>query len=661
MKKEKGISLQDNSSVIGKASTAGITLVALVVTIVVLLILAGITIVYVFGDNGVFGQASEAKLKTDIAGWQERLEMAKSPVFIEGLGTFDPDKYFDYIKEQGIINNKETDVINNGDGTYEVTTKLGYVFLVTLIPTPEKPTDAEIEYLGQVGKLPPRIKSIKVTGKTGTSIDIEVEVARLEDGKISYYYREVTEDNSKEYAPVKEDVTDLTATIGSLTDGKIYEIKVGVKNKNGESELVVREAIQQLVKTITLDKTTAALNPNTTLQLNATVLPENAENKTLEWSSSNEAVATVDNNGLVTTKVSGSAIITAKSTDGSEVQATCNITVKVPVTGITLNKTKAQVKPNATITLVATISPANATNKNVTWSSSNTSIATVSNTGFVTGKADGTVTITATSADDTTKSASCVVEVSKEDDWNLIAKIAKEIAEGRTTATVSRTSTQATVTVDGKQETITVGQEFYVKHNNIARKVRVLGFKHDTLTNPTAAYGSGTKATTAGISFEFAEVMIDTTKQMNSSFTNANGWAATAMRTYLEGSEGIGKISEACRSNIKQVDKPYIKTNNSASSVINSADKLWLLSCSEVGFSSSTSGAAYGYAIAKEGETYQYYQGSDKSKRKKGTDVYWWLRSPHWKYNYFCYVSDGGDCHTYAADSKQCVAPGFSI
>ena len=47
-------------------STKGITLVALVVTIVILLILAGITITYVFGDNGVFGQASDAKMKTEI-------------------------------------------------------------------------------------------------------------------------------------------------------------------------------------------------------------------------------------------------------------------------------------------------------------------------------------------------------------------------------------------------------------------------------------------------------------------------------------------------------------------------------------------------------------------------------------------------------------------
>ena len=127
IKKNKGISWQCSPSVIGKASIAGITLVALVVTIVVLLILAGITITYVFGDNSVFKQASDAKLKTDIAQWQERLETAKSPIFIEGLGTFDPDAYFQYTQEQGIINNKDIDVVDNGDGTYDVTTKPGYV------------------------------------------------------------------------------------------------------------------------------------------------------------------------------------------------------------------------------------------------------------------------------------------------------------------------------------------------------------------------------------------------------------------------------------------------------------------------------------------------------------------------------------------------------
>jgi len=80
-----------------KTSTAGITLVALVVTIVVLLILAGITIMYVMGDNSIFQKASDAKFKTEIGQWQERLELAKNPVIVDGLGSIDPDKYFEYM------------------------------------------------------------------------------------------------------------------------------------------------------------------------------------------------------------------------------------------------------------------------------------------------------------------------------------------------------------------------------------------------------------------------------------------------------------------------------------------------------------------------------------------------------------------------------------
>ena len=112
----------------------GITLVALVVTIVVLLILAGITIMYTMGENSIFNKASEAKNKTEIAKWQERLEVAKGPVIIDGLGTFNPDKYFEYLQNQEIIEDKDTDVTENEDGTYDVTTKPGYIFSVELVP-----------------------------------------------------------------------------------------------------------------------------------------------------------------------------------------------------------------------------------------------------------------------------------------------------------------------------------------------------------------------------------------------------------------------------------------------------------------------------------------------------------------------------------------------
>ena len=71
----------------------------------VLLILTGITIGYVLNDNSIFKQAEEARLKTNIKSWQERLELAKDPNIIEGLGIFDPDKYFEDIEDKYVPKN----------------------------------------------------------------------------------------------------------------------------------------------------------------------------------------------------------------------------------------------------------------------------------------------------------------------------------------------------------------------------------------------------------------------------------------------------------------------------------------------------------------------------------------------------------------------------
>ena len=105
---------------------------------------------YVMGENSVFKQAEDAKLKTEIAKYQEMLETAKSPVIIEGLGKFNPDRYFEYIEGQGIIEDREIDVTDNNNGTYDVTTKPGYIFEVELAPNQENPRDAEIAYIPQL-------------------------------------------------------------------------------------------------------------------------------------------------------------------------------------------------------------------------------------------------------------------------------------------------------------------------------------------------------------------------------------------------------------------------------------------------------------------------------------------------------------------------------
>ena len=169
-----------------------------------------------------------------------------------------------------------------------------------------------------------------------------------------------------------------------------------------------------LATSISLNKTSAEINTGGTLQLTATVLPSNATNKTVTWTTSNSSVATVNSNGLVTTIASGTVTITARTTDGSNLSASCSVTVKqssVLVTSISLNKTSAELTEGNTMQLSATVLPSNATNKTVTWTTSNSSVATVSSNGLVTAKNPGTATITSRTTDGSNLSASCSVTV----------------------------------------------------------------------------------------------------------------------------------------------------------------------------------------------------------------------------------------------------------
>ena len=197
-------------------------------------------------------------------------------------------------------------------------------------------------------------------------------------------------------------------TCKSVSDNSV----VGICNVTVKAKVQTPTEIK--VSTISLNKTTASVTKGKTLQLTATVTPGNATNKEVKWSTSNKNVATVSPSGLVTAKSAGTATITCTAKDGSNVKATCKITVKNPVvkvTKVTLNKTTATLAPKETLTLKATVTPTNATNKAVTWKSSNTKIATVSSSGKVTAKAAGTVTITCTAKDGSGKKATCKITV----------------------------------------------------------------------------------------------------------------------------------------------------------------------------------------------------------------------------------------------------------
>lgn len=162
---------------------------------------------------------------------------------------------------------------------------------------------------------------------------------------------------------------------------------------------------------LSLDYSSKVMKAGETFQLTATVLPDNATNKTLAWTSSNPSVATVDDEGLVTAVASGSATVTASTTDGSNLSATCAVSVYVPASAISLNTDNLTLEVDETSQLVATISPSNTSNKKVSWKSSDLSVVTVTNSGLVKAVAPGTATVTAMTTDGTGLTASCTVEV----------------------------------------------------------------------------------------------------------------------------------------------------------------------------------------------------------------------------------------------------------
>ena len=169
---------------------------------------------------------------------------------------------------------------------------------------------------------------------------------------------------------------------------------------------------------VVLNKTFVTLNPGKTEQLKITYLPDYATASigTVKWTSSNEAVVTVDAAGKLTAKTAGKAIITAITSDGNVMY--CIVTVEnIKVSKITITTTTSnKIATGKKVTLKATVTPSNAYNKGVTWKSSNTKVATVSSSGVVTTKkkmGGKTVTITATAKDGSGKKASYKIYVKK--------------------------------------------------------------------------------------------------------------------------------------------------------------------------------------------------------------------------------------------------------
>ncbi len=224
----------------------GITLIALVITIVVLLILAGVTINTVFSENGILSKAQQAKDMQIIATYQDRIEIvcldwSLDKTLDETIGI---DDLWEKMKNAGIILNVETDVEKLDDnGNYVITVPEGYKFQIHI----NENGDAEVEYIGKDNALLPYIQEIKETGRTSSSINIEVTVIREgENLTLSYYYKKLDEPEES-YKAIKENVEEKTAEVTGLESETIYELKVVAKNENGESQKVVELTTEGII------------------------------------------------------------------------------------------------------------------------------------------------------------------------------------------------------------------------------------------------------------------------------------------------------------------------------------------------------------------------------------------------------------------------------
>lgn len=159
-------------------------------------------------------------------------------------------------------------------------------------------------------------------------------------------------------------------------------------------------------KTITISKKEAK-------KLKVTRRPSNATNMKLTWTSSKPSIVSVASNGVVTGKKRGTATITAKTTDGSNLKIRCKVTVAKKVKSVKfINSQKLPaLKVGSTYKLKAYVSPTSASNKKLSWTSSNSSIAQISSSGLIKAKANGTVKITVSSTDGSNKKQTCKLKV----------------------------------------------------------------------------------------------------------------------------------------------------------------------------------------------------------------------------------------------------------
>ena len=275
-----------------KKNARGITLIALVITIIVLLILAGVTINALSGENGILKRATQAKSKTGRANALEQINLAIITARTEGLGQVDKKVLRDEITKAGMTVKTDGD-----DLPWEVISDK-YIFRIN--------EDYTVEEISGIGLSKKELKlfngqseTITATLTEGTTGKITWEssapdIVKVENGKITA----VGESG--------------TATITAKVEGTEYQATCTVK-------------IIQKITTITAGN--IEMNIGDTQKINVTTTPSEGLIEDLEYTSGSPAIATVGADGNVKGIAEGTAVITIRGKN-SGVSTTCTVTVK---------------------------------------------------------------------------------------------------------------------------------------------------------------------------------------------------------------------------------------------------------------------------------------------------------------------------------------------
>lgn len=168
------------------------------------------------------------------------------------------------------------------------------------------------------------------------------------------------------------------------------------------------------ITNLLISPSSKSLKVGESFSITKTIIPSNATNKTLTFTSSDSSVITVDDNGKVSAKGEGTAQITVKTVDGSNISKVCSVSVEaapVLVQNITLSSTSLSLEINDITKLTATVSPENAANKTIAWTALDSSVVSVKTDGTVTAVGVGSTTITAKASDGSGVKATCSVTV----------------------------------------------------------------------------------------------------------------------------------------------------------------------------------------------------------------------------------------------------------